>query len=185
MDQFSDSRRLIADSYFLLTLTSMRIKDIQLNYTVACLAILSLGSCHQTKPDLNKEIEALSLLQKQEQTAHLEEQPAPLVNMLNDTLTEIKNGVVSYLTKDQMTERLMNYFYEVEFIKWEDTQPPVYSLSEDGTMAHILIRKRVEVNVEKDGAITRESTDFAWTELWKKKDGKWKLYSVTTTDVTE
>ena len=153
-------------------------------YTLLYCLILTftLSACHQSKPDLNKEIEALRLLQKQEQAAHLEEQPALLVNMLNDTLTQVKNGIVSYYTKDQMTERLVNYFNAIEFIKWEDTHPPIYSISDDGSMAHILIRKRVEGNVDKDSTTIREFTDFAWTELWKKKDGRWKMYSVTTTD---
>lgn len=132
-----------------------------------------------------KEIEALGILQKQEQKAHLNEEPALLVNMLNDTLTQVKNGVVSYFTKDQMTGRFINYFDAVEFIKWEDTQPPIYTLSEDGAMAYILICKHVEVKVEKDSTTTREETDFAWTELWRKKDGRWKMYSVTTTDNVE
>ena len=149
---------------------------------ISCITTLTNFSCTQPKPDLTKEIEALTQLQKQEQTAHLNEEAALLVNMLNDTLVQVKNGEVSYFTKDEMTERLSNYFYEVEFIKWEDTKPPVYSLSSDGTMAYVLIQKRVEVNVEKDGVTTRESTDFAWTELWKKKEGRWKMYCVTTTD---
>ena len=102
--------------------------------------------------------------------------------MLHDTICQVKNGEVSYFTKDQMTERFINYFAAVEFIKWEDSHPPVYTLSEDGTMANILIRKHVEVNVEQDTAANRETTDFAWTELWKKKDGRWKMYMVTTTD---
>lgn len=153
---------------------------LKLNLSIA--AVITLSACGQPKADLTKEIDALRVLQKQEQTAHLNEEPALLVNMLNDTLTQVKNGVVSYFTKDQMTERLISYFGAVEFVKWADTQPPIYTVSEDGTLAHILIRKQVEVKVDKDGATTREVTDFAWTELWKKKDGKWKMYTVTTTD---
>lgn len=161
----------------------MKLKTSHLHKLILCIAaVISFSSCTQPTPDMNKEIEALAILQKQEQTAHLNEEPALLVHMLNDTLTQIKDGEVSYFTNDQMTERLINYFGAVEFIKWEDAVPPVYTVSEDGTMAHILIRKHVEVNVEKDGVTTREVTDFAWTELWKKKDGRWKMYTVTTTD---
>ncbi len=143
---------------------------------------LSIFGCSQQNVDLQKEISALSELQKQEQRAHLEEQPALLVNMLNDTLTQVKNGVVSYYTKDQMTERFISYFESVEFLKWEDTTPPVYTISDDGTMAHVLIRKQVVADIEQDTTGTRETTNFAWTELWKKKEGRWKMYSVTTTE---
>ena len=144
--------------------------------------VLSIFGCSQQNVDLQKEISALSELQKQEQRAHLEEQPALLVNMLNDTLTQVKNGVVSYYTKDQMTERFISYFESVEFLKWEDTTPPVYTISDDGTLAHVLIRKQVVADIEQDTTGTRETTNFAWTELWKKKEGRWKMYSVTTTE---
>lgn len=144
--------------------------------------VLCLLACAPPKADIAKELSALASLQKQEQAAHLQEEPAILVHMLNDTLTQIKNGAVTYFSKDQMTERFMQYFDAVEFIKWEDSQPPVYSISDDGTMAHILIRKHVEVSIETDSIPTREITDFAWTELWKKKDGRWKMYVVTSTE---
>ena len=143
---------------------------------------LSVISCSPPKVDLQKELGALTELQKLEQTAHLEEQPALLVNMLNDTFTQIKNGEVSYFTKDQMTERFISYFESVEFIKWEDARPPVYSISADGSMAHILVQKHVVVDIEQDTAGTRETTNFAWTEMWRKKEGRWKMYSVTTTE---
>jgi len=143
---------------------------------------LSILSCTQSKVDLQKEISVLAELQKQEQRAHLEEQPALLVNTLNDTFTQIKNGDVSYFTKDQMTERFISYFESVEFIKWEDTGPPVFTISDDGSMAHILVQKHVVVDIEQDTAGTRETTNFAWTEMWRKKEGRWKMYSVTTTE---
>lgn len=144
--------------------------------------VLLIFACSPPKSGTAKELSTLADLQKQEQAAHLQEEPAILVNMLNDTLVQIKNGEVTSFTKDQMTSRFMQYFDAVEFIKWEDSQPPVYAISDDGTMAHVLIRKHVEVSIETDTTPTREITDFAWTELWKKKDGRWKMYVVTSTE---
>lgn len=156
------------------------------NTLTCCISLLVAGlsvvACAPPKVDMQKEIAILMELQKQEQAAHLEEQPALLVNMLNDTLTQVKNGVVSYYTKDQMTERFIRYFESVEFIKWEDAHPPFFTISDDGSMAHVLVQKQVIVDMEQDTTGTRETTDFAWTEMWKKKDGRWKLYSVTTTE---
>lgn len=139
-----------------------------------------------TKPtiDLSKELETLAVLQRAEQAAHMEEQPAVIVNMLADTVCQVKNGEVNYYTKDEMTERFIKYFESVEFIKWEDSHPPVYTLSADGTMAQILIQKHVEVKLESDTASNRETTDFAWTELWRKIDDHWKMYCVTSTGKT-
>lgn len=132
-------------------------------------------------PNLSSEIEALQALQRAEESAHMEEQTAVMVNMLNDTICQVKNGEVNYYTKDQMTERFQKYFQSVEFIAWKNIHPPVITLSDDGTMAQVLVQKYVEVKLESDTASGRESTNFAWTELWKKKNGSWKMYAVTST----
>ena len=158
---------------------------------MACSQSQQTNEQDQTPPpapvvNLDDEIAELLKLQAREQEAHLSEQPALLVNMLNDTLCQIKNGEVKYFSKDDMTDRLVKYFYSVEFVKWDDIKPPVITLSPDGTMAHILVQKEVEVILADRDKPTRERTEFAWTELWKKNPdasgGRWKLYSVTTTD---
>lgn len=160
------------------------MKSKYLFFYIVLLAVIT-GCTPKPTIDLTKEIEALALLQQQEQKAHLEEQPALLVNLLHDTLRQVKDGVVSYYTKDQMTERFIRYFENVEFFKWEDTQPPVFTIAEDGSMAHILIRKKVVLNDVTVTPPVRDTTLFAWTELWKKKEGRWKMYEVTTTEVRE
>lgn len=155
--------------------------------TLVLLAYSFMIGCQGQKTDsssatnLASEIEALQVLQRAEESAHMEEQTAVMVNMLNDTICQVKNGEVNYYTKDQMTERFQKYFQSVEFIAWKNIHPPVIMLSDDGSMAQVLVQKHVEVKMESDTTSGRESTDFAWTELWKKKNGSWKMYAVTST----
>ncbi len=160
-------------------------------WLIACVLIAACNQPQETSEeipltspaiDLKAELAELNKLQDREQEAHLTEQTALLVNMLNDTFCQVKNGEVTYFSKDQMTDRFVKYFYSVEFIKWENIKPPVITISSDGQMAHVLVQKAVEVIVSDEEKPTREKTKFAWTELWKKKDGWWKLYTVTTTD---
>jgi hypothetical protein len=174
---------LVANYQFPFTLMIMKAYSLYLFF----MYIIFVHACapKQDAVDLAAEINTLSLLQKQEQDAHLQEQPALLVNMLHDTLMQVKNGVVSYYTKDQMTERFIKYFESVEFFKWEDTEPPVYTFSDDASMASILIRKQVILNDVTGPEPVRDTTQFAWTELWRKKEGSWKIFQVTTTDVRE
>lgn len=153
------------------------------------IAALALPSCTPTAEpatattvDLNADLEALKALQAVEEEAHMTEQPALLVNMLNDTFCNIKNGEVKYFTKDEMTERFIKYFDSVEFVRWKNSSPQLYTISPDGMMAHILVQKEVELNDETGPKPIREKTNFAWTELWKKKEGRWKLYTVTSTE---
>lgn len=123
----------------------------------------------------------LLALQEQEQIAHLTKDVPLFLEVFHDTVCQIKNGTVSYHTKDELSERFTRYFAMVDFIKWQDSHTPEITFSQDHSMAHVLVQKRVELIV-KDSALTVEKTDFAWTELWKKRHGRWKLYSVTSTD---
>ncbi len=143
--------------------------------------LLSIVFIACTAEHADNDLASLLSLQEQEQIAHLSKDVPLFLEMFHDTVCQIKNGTVSYHTKDEMSERFTRYFGMVEFIKWQDSHPPVITFSQDHTMAHILVQKRVELIV-KDSASTIEKTDFAWTELWKKKQGRWKLYTVTSTD---
>lgn len=145
-------------------------------YFLLCIVFMACTAEHA-----DNDVASLLLLQEQEQIAHLTKDVPLFLEMFHDTVCQIKNGTVSYHTKDEMSERFTRYFGMVEFVKWQDSHPPVITFSQDHTMAHILVQKRVELMV-KDSASTIEKTDFAWTELWKKKHGRWKLYTVTSTD---
>lgn len=130
---------------------------------------------------VDNDVAILMEFQVQERKAHLEKDVSQMVEMMHDTVCQIKGGTVTYFTKDQMARRFGQYFSMVEFIKWEDSNPPVLTLSQDHSLAHVLVQRHVEL-VVKDSVSTVEKTDFAWTELWKKKNDRWRLYTITTTD---
>ncbi|NOS92127.1 MAG: hypothetical protein HOP30_09410 [Cyclobacteriaceae bacterium] len=138
-----------------------------------------LFSC---KADHGSELDALKTLQKKEQLAHLSNDVLQFDEIFGDTLYQVKNGEVSYLTNDQVTTRFRNYFSSVSFLKWEDVKEPMYIISDDATLAHVLVQKHVELIANADSIRVIQKTDFAWTELWKKRKGQWKLYSITSTD---
>lgn len=132
-------------------------------------------------PETN--LKELTRLQQQEQQAHMRKDVLLLVEMFHDTLCQVQNGRVSYFTKQEMSNRFAMYFDAVEFIRWEDNYPPKIQLSTDGSMAHITVQKGVELVVKADSSI--QKTDFAWTELWRKGNQGWKLYSISSTEVSK
>ena len=148
--------------------------------TLALVLLTFITSC--VRKDHQRDLALLTSYQKDGQTAHLQKNPDRLVSHFHDTLTQLRNGEVTFHTKPEMKERFTQYFNRVEFITWEDTSPPAITISEDATLAQILVQKRVELYEKSDTTRTIEKTNFAWAELWKKKNGEWKLYVVTTTD---
>lgn len=152
---------------------------LALSGCVACM-LFAVSACQQSTRQKDKEI--LTAYQKQEQTAHLTYNAPLLLEMMSDTVTQVKGGVVKKFVKAQMLERFTQYFGMVEFIKWEDSAPPVYYLSDDGSMASVIVQRRVELRVKNDTSKTIEKTDFAWTELWRKEHGQWRMHTNISTD---
>jgi hypothetical protein len=147
--------------------------------SVACM-LLAISACGQS--DRQKDNKILAAYQKQEQAAHLTNNAPLLLEMMSDTVTQVKGGAVKKFVKSQLLERFTQYFGMVEFIKWEDTAPPVYYLSDDGSTASVIVQRRVELRMKNDTTNTIEKTDFAWTELWRKEKGQWRMHTNISTD---
>ena len=125
-------------------------------------------------------------LQKQSETAHLTYDAELLVERFQEGgITEINRGEVSGLTKEAGLKHFGSYFGRVKFLEWADIKPPVYNISDDGTLASVILQKRVR-SIPKNDTDEKnlQHTEFAWMETWKKIGGKWKLTTVVSTDKT-
>lgn len=150
-----------------------------MKYTLTVGTLLLLYACKSA--NLEPELETLKRLQREEQEAHLTNNALLLHRIVADTLCQVKNGEVSFLTNEQVVNRFESYFSGVEFVRWEDSAEPIFVISEDATLAHVLVQKHVELIAKSDSTRTIQKTDFGWTELWRKRNGQWKLYTITST----
>lgn len=130
---------------------------------------------------LEAERQRLLELHEQQRTAHLEKDPDLLVSMLADDFVSIEDGVVERLGREVLRRRFESYFAAVEFLEWSDLAPPEIALSEDGTLATVVVQKRVRLRpaAESDAAV--EETQFAWLETWRKRRGRWELIALAST----
>jgi hypothetical protein len=96
------------------------------------------------------ELEALKEQQKKEELAHRSNDALLFDDIFADTVCQIKNGAVAHLTNDQLITRFRTYFGNVSFLKWEDTVAPVYIISDDSTLAYVLVQKHVELITNTD-----------------------------------
>jgi ketosteroid isomerase-like protein len=122
-----------------------------------------------------KQIMDLHHLQR---TAHFNRDARLLVSILADDYTEIRNGKLSNPKKEDLITRFQAYFESVTFIEWDDIQPPLISVSADGTLAYAHVNKRVRLKT-KEGK--EELSIFAWTGTYQKRKDTWKLTSITST----
>ena len=68
------------------------------------------------------------------------------------------------------------YFDRSEFLEWDDISPPLIRVSQDASMAYVIVHKRVRLKARNEqGVLDEATTIFAWMETYEKQDGKWAL----------
>jgi len=134
-------------------------------------------------PPRVSDLAELMRLHEQQKTAHLSYKAELFVEMFAEKLTQVQRGNVSTRTRAENLTRFKNYFNTFKFIEWENLKPPVIKISKDGTLATIIVQKRVRGTYKNDqGQDVLDHTDFAWLEVWEKIDGQWKVITVASTE---
>lgn len=148
-----------------------------------CIVVLLTSLGCAVPVDLEAERETLMRLHQQQQDAHLTYDAALFVDMFHEPIVQLRDGTIYERDRATNLARVQRYFDTVTFQAWENVEPPRVRISADGTMAYIIVHKRVELTFEDDAGDTqREHTIFAWLETWEKIEGVWKLMAAASTD---
>jgi hypothetical protein len=143
--------------------------------------ILLAGQACRQRVDLEKEKDALMMLHEQQRQAHLSKNVSLL---LGDNLTdyvEVNRGVIGRPKNSESKKRFQSYFNSVDFVSWDDVTPPVFTFSDDGTMATSVVDKVVITRSTSQPAQV-DTAYYAWLAVFKKVDGKWKMHRMGSTN---
>ena len=92
-----------------------------------------------TKIDLEKERYALIRRHIQDRKAHFEKDIPTLLNGMAAEQINVRDGQISTSSQADAADRFASYFDHVaEFVHWDDLQPPIIQISQDGTMAWMI-----------------------------------------------
>lgn len=118
-----------------------------------------------------------------QKTAHLTYDAELLLGDSPETPISVQRGNVIKRTREEDLARFKAYFSSFKFLEWEDIVPPVIKISNDGTMATKIVRKRVRgITRNAEGKEVIEHTVFAWLEVLEKIQGKWRLTAIASTE---
>lgn len=144
-------------------------------FVILIVAIHFVGCGRELNIENEKQI--LLLLHKEQQDAHLNKNAKQFVDQFANPMLSIKHGKIDTIAQDAAIERFQNYFNSVIIKSWEDITPPIIDLSEDATMAYMVVEKLVVLSYEdEEGKTIEEKTHFAWVSVFKKQEnGEWKI----------
>lgn len=143
------------------------------------LVMIALALAGQ-QPSARDELAALAA---QARDAHLNRDAALMVSVFADDMVAISRGEVRRASRDSDRERFEAYFGSVDFLAWDDLEPPVITLSDDGSMATVRVRKLVRVRPRGQADAPVSETRFAWLEVWRRVDGRWEMTANVSTNV--
>ncbi|MEW6732522.1 MAG: hypothetical protein AB1489_14430 [Acidobacteriota bacterium] len=133
--------------------------------------------------DIDKDKAEIMRLQELQRKAHFNKDAGLLVSMFSDDYINVKAGKIESPTREQSINRLQPYFDQSSFIEWDNISPPIIRVSEDASMAYAIVQKRVRLKAKDNNGVEREyQTIFAWMETYEKREGKWKLTAVASTN---
>lgn len=117
---------------------------------------------------------------------HFNRDAAAMVAGFAEDFTNVAHGKVQKPAREASLTRLRDYFGRSTFLEWDDITPPVIKVSDDTTMAYVIVHKRVRLlSKGEDGKATEAIEVFAWIALYRKIDGKWQLTAVASTNTPE
>ncbi len=133
--------------------------------------------------DEERERQAILDLHEAQRDYHFQKKAEEFAGLMSEHFLSVSGGRVSRPTYEENVKRFGGYFNSVEFVKWDDVQPPMIRFSDDGSLAYTVVEKQVIVTYpdEKGGMFT-DTTDFAWVTIYKKYKDGWKIDGVASTN---
>jgi hypothetical protein len=147
-----------------------------------CLVFTALIACN-ARTDIEKQRQVILAMLQTERKAHFDRNVDLFVSEFAEGMISVNKGIVSTLTKEKHKERIGKYFNSVKFIKWDDVAEPVIRFSADGSLAYAIVQKQVILNYpDSAGKAFYDTTFYAWTSIYRKQKGEWKVECNTSTN---
>lgn len=125
-------------------------------------------------------------LHRQQRAAHFNRDAKLLMSASADDFTSVNDGKISRPSREKSISNLQHYFDNSTFIEWDDITPPVIRVSDDATMAYVIVHKKVRLTEKTETGGSQEETEvFAWVAIYQKRNGQWKMTVMTSTRTPE
>jgi hypothetical protein len=134
-----------------------------------------LAAC-KPQSDRNADEKQIRAMLANERKAHFDRDVELFVKEFSDNMLSVNKGNIKYTPPDTMRKSIGKYFGTVQFIKWDDTAPPVIRFSDDRSLAYALVKKEVIVSYpDQSGKVITDTTHYAWASVYRKEKGEWKM----------
>lgn len=140
------------------------------------IVIITFLGCELNTPDPNhSDREALLAIHEQILEAHRKRDVALMMSVEGaETVLVASRGNIHRVTKAESEQRWQTYFSEVTFSTYRDLQPPIVTISKDGTLGWLMAQVEIVGERKRPDGLSDPIKDvWAWIELYEKRNGRW------------
>lgn len=128
----------------------------------------------QSAKDLEKEKAELLRVHKLDREAHFATDVELLQRHSPEEFISVSGGKIYRSTKADERKQFSEYFKGAKYYEWDDVEPPIVRISNDGSMAWMITRVRVRrTQKTATGGDKEEKFTYAGIMTYEKRDGKW------------
>lgn len=138
---------------------------------ITLLALYPTTIIAQRRINLAREKEELLKVHHIDRQAHFQTDPNLILRHAADEFIAVSNGKVSRSTREEVKKFFEGYFKNAKYSQWDDLEPPVIKISNDASMAWMIVR--IKVSRTEGGSQKETSFVYAGIMTYEKKNGKW------------
>jgi len=135
----------------------------------------------QSKP-VEKEKAELLKLHQQDRRAHFQTDVDLLLAHHPEEFVSVRSGKINRPKKADTRKVFTESFKGATYSEWDDLEPPIIRVSNDGSLGWIIVRLKVR-RMKKDAAGAEKEEKFVYAGImtYEKRDGRWvKVANVST-----
>lgn len=138
------------------------------------LLLVPIHAGAQGKVDLAAEVRQLLEIHQSDRRAHFETSAKQLMEHGTDELISVSNGKIHRTTHAENLKFFEEYFKGAKYHEWDDLEPPIVRVSDDASMAWMIVRTRVRrTQTQGDGKEAERQFVYAGIMAYEKKAGRW------------
>lgn len=132
--------------------------------------------------DLARETAELLLIHAQDRQAHFGLDVDLILAHQGEPFVTVGNGRVDAASRAEVAAHFARYFAGADYAEWDDLEPPRIQISDDATLAWMIVRNRVRRSQSQpDGTVTVRQFVYAGLMGYAKRAGRWyRIANVST-----
>jgi hypothetical protein len=132
--------------------------------------------------DLAHETAELLRIHAQDRQAHFGLDVDSILEHQGEPFVTVGNGRIDEASRAEVAAHFTRYFAGAAYFEWDDLEPPRIQVSEDATLAWMIVRNRVRRSQAlPDGTVSQRQFVYAGLMGYARRAGQWwRIANVST-----